>query len=753
MFKKKWIKISGIVLASILTLILLIAIFISPIAKSYIEKNDKELLGREVTIDKFKLNIFNGSLRIEKLNIFEKDNKTKFISVDTFKFNMKIYPLLAQKVVVQQILLAGADININQKGSEFNFDDIIKKFSSNDSTPQPEDTTASKWEISLNNITIKQTNITYKDLELNSTWALEDFALNIPSMYFDNKSSDIGINLKFKNGGSLALDAKYNMQTTKYNLDINLQNFALNNILPYLQQSMNVSEVSGLLSTNLNVKGDVNHVMDFVLKGNVGAKNFSLLDNKKRNVVAFNNFQTKIDEVSLSKNKYHIGKLKIDALKSQFDLYKDSSNNFTYLMKPSKEEPETKQAQTDTIKKSSQPKMDFIIRELIVENSSLTFNDQSIQVPLSYPIENIYIKSNNFTLDKENQLELSASLAKTGKIDIKWKGYADGIANHNLMLVINNLNLNDFSPYSLEYFARPLTKGNLSFTSQNIITNYNLKGTNKLDIYKCEVGDKDKKVKAEYANIPLKLGLYVLKDRKDKIVLDLPVKGNVNSPEFSYKKLIFKTLINLLVKVATSPVSLVAEQLGFDPEAISNIPVEPLEREFTSEQFEKFKQLSEISNAKPELVLTLTQQANYKKTIEELSLANLKIAYYKNNNPSASQNGLELIDIAQVKEISEKDEAFIAFANRLLEQKGMSKQNSITETALTLFSQEAEKQMITFMQERNNKIVEHFIQVLKVDSTKIKVLSLPLEEIKAQSGKNQYNVSLEVMEATPKTQQ
>ncbi|HBN05116.1 MAG TPA: hypothetical protein DD434_04915, partial [Bacteroidales bacterium] len=100
-------------------------------------------------------------------------------------------------------------------------------------------------------------------------------------------------NLKFKNGGSLALDAKYNMQTTKYNLDINLQNFALNNILPYLQQSMNVSEVSGLLSTNLNVKGDVNHVMDFVLKGNIGAKNFSLIDNKKRNVISFNNFQTK----------------------------------------------------------------------------------------------------------------------------------------------------------------------------------------------------------------------------------------------------------------------------------------------------------------------------------------------------------------------------------------------------------------------------------------------------------------------------
>lgn len=749
---KKWIKILILVLASIFALVLLIALLISPIAKNYIEKNDQELLGREVTIDKFKLNIFNGSLKIENLNVMEQDQKTKFVSIDTFKFNMKLYPLLANRVVVQRILLAGADINIYQKGSEFNFDDIIKKFSSNDTTPKPKDTSSSVWDIDLNNIDINKTNITYKDLELNSVWALEDFALNLPSMYFGNKNSDIGVNLKFKDGGSLALNAKYNMHTTDYNLNINLQNFALNNILPYLQQSMNISEISGLLSSKLNLKGDFNHVMDFQLKGNVGAKNFAMLDNMKRNVVSIQNFHTDIDEVSLSKNKYHISKVSIDALKSQFDLYKDSTNNFTHLMKPSKEEPEPEQTKIDTTKSSSQPKMDFIIKELIVENSSLLFNDQSIQTPLAYPIENISIKSNNFTLDKENQLELSASLSKSGKVNINWKGFADGIANHNLKIVINNLNLNDFTPYSLEYFARPLSNGNLSFTSQNIITNYNLKGTNKLDIYKCEVGEKNQTVSAEYGNVPLKLGLYVLKDRKDKIVLDLPVKGNVNSPEFSYKKLIFKTLINLLVKVATSPISLVAEQLGFDPEALSRIPLEPFEREFTSEQFDKFKQLSEISMAKLELALTLTQHTNYDKSIEELSLINLKIAYYMQNNPATQEKGLDLIDLSQVKEISAKDESFIAFSNSLMLQKGLETQKTITETALILFKDEAEKQLISLMQERDNKLLEHFIQVLKLDASKIKIQSLPLEEIKAQSSKNQYNVGLEVLEQAPEPQ-
>lgn len=307
-------------------------------------------------------------------------------------------------------------------------------------------------------------------------------------------------------------------------------------------------------------------------------------------------------------------------------------------------------------------------------------------------------------------------------------------------------------PYSLEYFARPLSNGNLSFTSQNIITNYNLKGTNKLDIYKCEVGEKNQTVSAEYGNVPLKLGLYVLKDRKDKIVLDLPVKGNVNSPEFSYKKLIFKTLINLLVKVATSPISLVAEQLGFDPEALSSIPLEPFEREFTSEQFDKFKQLSEISMAKLELALTLTQHTNYDKSIEELSLINLKIAYYMQNNPATQEKGLDLIDLSQVKEISAKDESFIAFSNSLMLQKGLETQKTITETALILFKDEAEKQLISLMQERDNKLLEHFIQVLKLDASKIKIQSLPLEEIKAQSSKNQYNVGLEVLEQAPEPQ-
>lgn len=731
---KKWIKVLIIIGSSILALVLAIALLISPIAKSYIQNHDKELLGRKIRIENLSINIFTGSLDVEHLDIYEKDDKNKFITIDSFKFNMKIYPLIANKVIVQRILVSGANVNITQKGYLFNFDDILKKFSSSDTTPSD---TSSKWEITLNNIDINKTQIIYKDLELNTTWPLEDLALNIPSIYFSNKSSDIGLKLKFQNGGSLALNAKYNMLSTKYNLDISLLNFTLNNTLPYIQQSINVSEVSGLLSTNLKIIGDVDHVMNFIVKGDLGVKDFSLKDNKLKNIVSIKDMLMKIDEVSLNKNKYHINQLKLAGLSSEFDMYKNGTNNFSTLMKLEKSKTNSSSSP------NKEEKMDFLISQLNIDNSSLIFKDQSLQRPFTYPINNINIKSQNITLDKENQLSLEANVGRSGKVKIKWKGIADGIANHNLTLIIQNLNLKELSPYVLEYFAVPITNGNLSFTSQNIIKNYNLKGTNKLDIYKCEVGKKDKTIKAEYSKIPLKLGLYILKDRKEKINLDLPVTGNVNSPKFSYKKLILKTLGNLIVKIALSPFSLIADQLGIKGDELSAIEIEPLQRGFTSEQFSKFKSLADIAKAKPELKLILTQEANYEKCIQEFAIMDLKISYYTSKNPVSEDKRLDLVDLDEVKQIDIKSQDFISFTDNLLSQKQLSKEGSIEEKAILLFKEKSDLSLQNSMQKRNEKLLNHFTQVLGINPSKIRIISLPLEEIKSKSTKTQYKVTLE----------
>ena len=52
---------------------------------------------------------------------------------------------------------------------------------------------------------------------------------------------------------------------------------------------------------------------------------------------------------------------------------------------------------------------------------------------------------------------------------------AKNLDNHNLMVALSNINLKDFTPYCEHFTAYPLTGGNLTFRSQNIIADRFLK--------------------------------------------------------------------------------------------------------------------------------------------------------------------------------------------------------------------------------------------------------------------------------------
>ena len=83
------------------------------------------------------------------------------------------------------------------------------------------------------------------------------------------------------------------------------------------------------------------------------------------------------------------------------------------------------------------------------------------------------------------------------------------------------------------------------------------------------------------------------------------MKGNVDSPEFNYMKAVWKTLGNLLVKVATSPVRAVGNALGFSDDELDFIAVDPTQHSLTSEQYHTLGKLAEAAQYDTSIVLTL----------------------------------------------------------------------------------------------------------------------------------------------------
>ena len=200
---KKWIKITLIAAAVLAVLIVIAAIAVSPVAKNYIEKHDRELIGRSIRMERLRMNIFTGRLRIEGLRIGGSEDSTTFFRLDSFEMRMRLWPLLGNRVLVKKISFAGPDVKIYQRGNAFSFDDITARFAGDTTavaaTPEK---TSKPWEIGIYDISIRNGRVFYKDLALDAEWGMNDLNLHIPGVYFSGEKTDVGAVLNFAEGGA-----------------------------------------------------------------------------------------------------------------------------------------------------------------------------------------------------------------------------------------------------------------------------------------------------------------------------------------------------------------------------------------------------------------------------------------------------------------------------------------------------------------------------------------------------------------------
>lgn len=123
--KHKGLKITIIAVSVLVVLVAALALGISPYAKKYIESHSKELVGRQIRMKDLKLNIFTGTLCLDSVRMYEKDDKTIFASIDSFYMDLTLTKLLGSRIEVAQLRVVRPYAEIIQKGSEFNFDDLI----------------------------------------------------------------------------------------------------------------------------------------------------------------------------------------------------------------------------------------------------------------------------------------------------------------------------------------------------------------------------------------------------------------------------------------------------------------------------------------------------------------------------------------------------------------------------------------------------------------------------------------------------
>lgn len=604
---KKGVKIPLIVIGGILLLLVLINILVPPIAKSYVHKHSKDICGRQIEVQKVKFNIFNGKVALLDTKIWEANDKDMFISFDQLSVNASLYRLLSKEVRLTEITLVRPQVSIWQEGSTFNFTDIIKRFTKKD---KPKKEKKKSFAVDLRNITLDHGSVVYRDLVRESKFDVKDLSLAVPQLYFSGQKSDIGVNLKFVDGGDLAVKMLYGLADNSYNLHVKLNDFSVAMAQPYLKDVFNIQDFNGKLTTDLTLVGSLEHILDFVATGNVKLKNLGVNMASQSHLLDVGQISVDVQKIDLANNQFHFGEVAIQGLDFLFQK-SASSNTLSQLMpkKESKKKDEKKaEKKEDGEKKASKP-MDLKVEKFVVADSKFTYADNTMKQAFSLPVSGINISAQNVSLNEPCDVRLKSIVGDGGELMGMWHGTFSDMANQKFNVMIHNVKMKDLSPFSVHYLAYPITGGLFSFTTQDVISNNFIKSDNKLDIYKCEVGNKMKDVKAEY-NIPLKAAVYVITDRKGKIAIDLPVSGDIKSPNFSFKKIIFKTLMNFLVKVAASPIDLIINAIGASQDTFSDMPYALTDKDLSSENYAQLNSILDVMKEKPGMILTVQPSIN-----------------------------------------------------------------------------------------------------------------------------------------------
>ncbi|WP_296755723.1 DUF748 domain-containing protein [Thiobacillus sp.] len=189
----------------------------------------------------------------------------------------------------------------------------------------------------------------------------------------------------------------------------------------------------------------------------------------------------------------------------------------------------------------------------------------------------------------------------------------------DLKLTFRNLEMTNMTPYSGKFAGRRIDSGKLSVDLEYKIEQRQMAGENKFVINKLKLGERVDSPDA--MKLPLDLAIALLEDSEGIIDLDLPVTGSLDDPEFSYGKIIWKAVVNVLTKLVTAPFRALGSLLGISSDKLEAVEFDFGTATLLPPEQEKLKAVGQALAKRPQLALSIAPAYEVKgdtRAIQEL---------------------------------------------------------------------------------------------------------------------------------------
>ena len=224
----------------------------------------------------------------------------------------------------------------------------------------------------------------------------------------------------------------------------------------------------------------------------------------------------------------------------------------------------------------TQPSFRYDIRSVRLKNGGMYFADESINPVFRVDVTDLNGSVQGISNDpgRYATLVLAGRAAKTGSLRARGQlAFADPRLNNDVSLTFKNVPLNTTNPYTMTFAGYAIDDGRIDVDLRYVTKDGALQGKNRFVIKRIKLGEPVPDYQG--TRLPLGLAIALLEDSDGMIDVNIPVKGNVNDPEFSVGHLVWQAVKTVLANVATAPFRALGALLGVENmDAIAFVPGE-----------------------------------------------------------------------------------------------------------------------------------------------------------------------------------
>ncbi len=498
---------------------------------------------------------------------------------------------------------------------------------------------AKPWTIAVDKVDVVDHRVAVTDQSVSPpvTAQIEGTKVNARDVRLDGKKPILfDSSFRIAQGGRFTASGRIAADASSADVRVTVAQLALAPAQPYIARSAAVQLRSGDVSTTGRLtyrRGTDRPAVTYTGAADVDRVLIVEAAGGER-VLSWKSLHAETIRFGLAPDRLAIDEVRLTGIDGKIVIYKDKTLSLARLMKPAgappapapvaAAAPTPAPTSAPAATPSPAPTFPVSIERVRLDEGAMDFADLSLVLPFATRVHAL----NGVVVGIGSDAASRASLKLDGRVDefglVKIGGTVSPFQPKvftDIAVAFRNVALSPLTPYSATFVGRRIVGGSLDIDLEYKIDRGALVGDNKVVVRRLQLGERVESPGA--MRLPLDLAVAILSDSQGVIDLALPVRGNVDHPEFSYGHLVWQALVNVITKIATAPFRALAGLFGGSSENVEAVAFEAGSDTVPPPEREKLKRVADVLGKRPQLKLTV--HGRYEAQVDGEALRSLQV--------------------------------------------------------------------------------------------------------------------------------